>query len=131
MPLQRANETELYYELRGNGPAILLIMGATGDGGAFARFADFLAYRGSRSAARERRKLARLWPSRRAHRFAPRRRGEGGHLAPTGPIWTILGNLQKRSGPSCAKSVTDHNVELADWLERPSTVPDSSLGSRR
>jgi pimeloyl-ACP methyl ester carboxylesterase len=43
MPLQRANETELYYELRGDGPAILLIMGATGDGGAFARFADFLA----------------------------------------------------------------------------------------
>ena len=37
MPLQRANETELYYELRGDGPAILLIMGATGDGGAFAR----------------------------------------------------------------------------------------------
>jgi pimeloyl-ACP methyl ester carboxylesterase len=43
MSLQSANETELYYEVRGDGPPILLIMGATGDGGAFARFAGFLA----------------------------------------------------------------------------------------
>jgi len=43
MPLLRANETELHYELRGDGPPVLLIMGATGDGGAFERFADLLA----------------------------------------------------------------------------------------
>jgi pimeloyl-ACP methyl ester carboxylesterase len=38
-----ANGTELYYELRGVGPPLLLIMGATGDGGVFDRFADQLA----------------------------------------------------------------------------------------
>jgi pimeloyl-ACP methyl ester carboxylesterase len=43
MPLQKANGTQLYYELRGNGPPLLLIMGATGYGGVFARFADLLA----------------------------------------------------------------------------------------
>jgi pimeloyl-ACP methyl ester carboxylesterase len=43
MPLQRANETELYYERKGDGPSLLLIMGATGDGGVFERFADALA----------------------------------------------------------------------------------------
>jgi pimeloyl-ACP methyl ester carboxylesterase len=43
MPLQKANEAELYYELRGDGPSLLLIMGATGDGGTFARFAELLA----------------------------------------------------------------------------------------
>ena len=37
------NGTELYYERRGAGPSLLLIMGATGDGGAFERFADLLA----------------------------------------------------------------------------------------
>ena len=37
------NGTELYYELRGAGPPLLLIMGATGDGGVFDRFADLLA----------------------------------------------------------------------------------------
>ena len=33
MPLQRANEVELYYELRGDGPPLLLMMGASGYGG--------------------------------------------------------------------------------------------------
>jgi pimeloyl-ACP methyl ester carboxylesterase len=43
MPLQTANETQLYYELRGDGPPLLLMMGASGYGGAFGRFAEFPA----------------------------------------------------------------------------------------
>lgn len=43
MPLQRVNETELYYELGGGGPTLLLTMGATGYGGIFERFAELLA----------------------------------------------------------------------------------------
>jgi pimeloyl-ACP methyl ester carboxylesterase len=38
-----ANGTELYYEARGDGPPVLLIMGATGDGGHFDALADLLA----------------------------------------------------------------------------------------
>ncbi len=37
------NGTELYYEVRGTGPPVLLIMGSTGDGGHFDAFADLLA----------------------------------------------------------------------------------------
>jgi pimeloyl-ACP methyl ester carboxylesterase len=37
------NGTELYREVRGSGPAVLLIMGATGDGGHFERLAESLA----------------------------------------------------------------------------------------
>jgi pimeloyl-ACP methyl ester carboxylesterase len=37
------NGTELYYEARGAGPPLLLIMGATGDGGHFERLAELLA----------------------------------------------------------------------------------------
>ena len=43
MATVRANGTELYYEVRGRGPAVLLIMGATGDAGHFEAFADLLA----------------------------------------------------------------------------------------
>ena len=43
MATVRANETELYYEVRGSGPAVLLIMGATGDAVHFEMFADLLA----------------------------------------------------------------------------------------
>jgi pimeloyl-ACP methyl ester carboxylesterase len=43
MPLQRANEAELHYELRGDGPPLLLMMGASGYGRVFARFAELLA----------------------------------------------------------------------------------------
>jgi pimeloyl-ACP methyl ester carboxylesterase len=43
MPLQTANETQLYYELRGDGPPLLLMMGASGYGSVFGRFAEFLA----------------------------------------------------------------------------------------
>ena len=43
MPLQRANEVELYYELRGDGPPLLLMMGASGYGGVLGRFAELLA----------------------------------------------------------------------------------------
>jgi pimeloyl-ACP methyl ester carboxylesterase len=43
MPFQMANETELYYEARGDGPPLLLIMGASGYGGVFGRFAELLA----------------------------------------------------------------------------------------
>lgn len=39
----RVNGTELYYELRGSGPSVLFIQGATGDGGTFDRVADLLA----------------------------------------------------------------------------------------
>ncbi len=43
MPLLRVNGAELYHEVRGDGPAVLLIMGMTGDGGHFEEFADLLA----------------------------------------------------------------------------------------
>ena len=35
------NGAELYYEVRGAGPPVLLIMGATGDGGHFDALADY------------------------------------------------------------------------------------------
>jgi pimeloyl-ACP methyl ester carboxylesterase len=43
MPRVAVNGADLYYEVRGTGPAVLLIMGATGDGGHFDRLADLLA----------------------------------------------------------------------------------------
>src|SRR6476661_174239 len=43
MPRIAANAAHLYYEVRGTGPAVLLIMGATGDGGHFDQLADLLA----------------------------------------------------------------------------------------
>jgi pimeloyl-ACP methyl ester carboxylesterase len=43
MPRVTVNGTELYYEIRGAGPPVLLIMGSTGDGGHFDAFADALA----------------------------------------------------------------------------------------
>jgi len=43
MPGVTVNGTELYYEVRGAGPPVLLIMGATGDGGHFDATADRLA----------------------------------------------------------------------------------------
>ena len=35
MPTITVNGAELYHEVRGPGPPVLLIMGATGDGGHF------------------------------------------------------------------------------------------------
>ena len=43
MPAVAVNGTELYYEVRGAGPPLLCIMGASGDGGHFERFAQLLA----------------------------------------------------------------------------------------
>jgi pimeloyl-ACP methyl ester carboxylesterase len=43
MPTVTVNGTELYHEVRGTGPPVLLIMGATGDGGHFDNLADLLA----------------------------------------------------------------------------------------
>jgi pimeloyl-ACP methyl ester carboxylesterase len=43
MPMLGVGPVQLYYEVRGNGPPLLLIMGATGDAGHFARVADRLA----------------------------------------------------------------------------------------
>ena len=43
MPVVSANGAQLYYELRGAGQPLLLIMGASGCGGVFDRFADILA----------------------------------------------------------------------------------------
>jgi pimeloyl-ACP methyl ester carboxylesterase len=43
MPRVTVNGTELYHEVRGTGPPVLLIMGATGDGGHFDRLSDRLA----------------------------------------------------------------------------------------
>jgi hypothetical protein len=43
MPLTTANGVDLYYEVRGSGPPVLLIMGSTGDGGHFDALADLLA----------------------------------------------------------------------------------------
>ena len=42
-PRVTVNGTELYYEIRGTGPPVLLIMGSTGDGGHFDALADLLA----------------------------------------------------------------------------------------
>jgi pimeloyl-ACP methyl ester carboxylesterase len=43
MPTVSVNDAELYYEVRGEGPPVLLIMGATGDGGHFTQLAALLA----------------------------------------------------------------------------------------
>ncbi|MEV0290814.1 alpha/beta hydrolase [Kribbella sp. NPDC050820] len=43
MPTVNVNGAELYYEIRGAGPPVLLIMGGTGDGGHFDAFAEQLA----------------------------------------------------------------------------------------
>jgi len=43
MPWATVNGAELYYEIRGSGPPVVLIMGGTGDGGHFDTLADFLA----------------------------------------------------------------------------------------
>jgi pimeloyl-ACP methyl ester carboxylesterase len=43
MPTVTVNAAELYHEIRGTGPPVLLIMGATGDGGHLDAFADELA----------------------------------------------------------------------------------------
>ena len=43
MPTATVNGTELYHEVRGTGPPVLLIMGATGDGGHFDALAALLA----------------------------------------------------------------------------------------
>jgi pimeloyl-ACP methyl ester carboxylesterase len=43
MALLTVNGTELYYEVRGDGQPVLLIMGFTGDGGNFETLADLLA----------------------------------------------------------------------------------------
>jgi pimeloyl-ACP methyl ester carboxylesterase len=43
MPIVTVNGTEIHHEIRGTGPPVLLIMGATGDGGHFDAFADLLA----------------------------------------------------------------------------------------
>jgi pimeloyl-ACP methyl ester carboxylesterase len=42
MPRATVNGTELYYKIRGAGAPLLLIMGATGDGGHFEAIADLL-----------------------------------------------------------------------------------------
>lgn len=43
MPTAAVNGIELYYETRGNGPPVLFIQGATGDGGWFDRITGLLA----------------------------------------------------------------------------------------
>jgi pimeloyl-ACP methyl ester carboxylesterase len=43
MPMVSVNGAELYHEVRGSGPPVLFIMGATGDGGHFDTLADLLA----------------------------------------------------------------------------------------
>jgi pimeloyl-ACP methyl ester carboxylesterase len=43
LPLLGVNRTKLYHEVRGEGPAVLLIMGMTGDSGHFDALAELLA----------------------------------------------------------------------------------------
>jgi pimeloyl-ACP methyl ester carboxylesterase len=43
MPTVTVNGTKLYHEVRGTGPPVVMIMGATGDGGHFDTLADLLA----------------------------------------------------------------------------------------
>jgi pimeloyl-ACP methyl ester carboxylesterase len=43
MATVQANGVQLYHELRGDGPPVLCIMGATGDAGHFSRLADLLS----------------------------------------------------------------------------------------
>ena len=42
MPMLQLAGAELYYEVRGQGPPVLFIMGASGDGGHFAKVAGLL-----------------------------------------------------------------------------------------
>ena len=41
--LLKANGTKIYHELRGSGPTVLFVAGATGDGGHFGRVAEILS----------------------------------------------------------------------------------------
>ncbi len=43
MPMATVNGAELYHEVRGDGPPVLLVTGATGDGGHFDALANLLA----------------------------------------------------------------------------------------
>ncbi len=43
MPMVSVNGAELYHEVRGSDPPVLLIMGATGDSGHFYTLADLLS----------------------------------------------------------------------------------------
>jgi pimeloyl-ACP methyl ester carboxylesterase len=43
MPTIRANGVRLYHDVRGSGPPVLFIMGATGDAGHFTKVADLLS----------------------------------------------------------------------------------------
>lgn len=43
MPTVTVNGAELYYEVRGGGPPVLFIMGATGTGGVFETVAEILS----------------------------------------------------------------------------------------
>ena len=43
MPLLTVRDAELYHEVRGEGPPLLLIMGATGDGAHFDAVGELLA----------------------------------------------------------------------------------------
>jgi pimeloyl-ACP methyl ester carboxylesterase len=43
MPIICVNGTEIYHEIHGTGPPVLLVMGATGDAGHFDKIADLLA----------------------------------------------------------------------------------------
>jgi pimeloyl-ACP methyl ester carboxylesterase len=43
MPMVAVGPVQLYYEVRGSGPPVMLVMGATGDAGHFATVADQLA----------------------------------------------------------------------------------------
>src|SRR4028118_2409374 len=41
--LLEVNEVKIYHEVRGSGPSVLFIAGATGDGGHFERVAEILS----------------------------------------------------------------------------------------
>jgi pimeloyl-ACP methyl ester carboxylesterase len=64
MPSITVNGTEIYHELKGSGPSLLFISGATGDAGHFERVADLLAD-----------ELAVVTYDRRGHSRSPRPEG--------------------------------------------------------
>ena len=91
MPIVTVGPVQLYYEVRGSGPPVLFIMGATGDAGHFATVAEQLADEGPGSASRLTvRGVDFLRPAHPAAAGDVRRSAAaGGSRAPTPARWPV------------------------------------------
>ena len=121
MPMVSVNGAELYHEVRGSGPPVLLIMGATGDGGHFDTLADLLADEFTV--------------------ITYDRRGNGRSPAPAG--WRGRGkpmilpreedpalNLESEDGPHPVRGASRREAEVSCWLHWTHHYPSSAPKGR-